>query len=62
MEQGSVSVRSSLPAFLIVGLSYQHLWWYPKEGRRESLLRPGGMYDGYRCLNCGTVVIPAEPG
>lgn len=60
MEKGSVSVKGSLPSFLVVGLSYQSLWWYPAEGRREKLLKPGPLYDAFRCSNCGTVTIPAE--
>ena len=60
MEKGTVAVRGSLPSFLVVGLSYQNLCWYPEEGGREKLLRSGSGYDAFRCSSCGTVVIPTD--
>ncbi len=60
VETGRVRIRSTLPSVLAVGLSVQHLWWFRDDGRREKLLKAGRLYEAYRCMRCGTLVVPAR--
>lgn len=60
MSKGSVQVKGTFPAFLLIGLSYQHLWWKSNDGGRYRLLNSGQKRSAWRCPTCGTVVVPFE--
>jgi hypothetical protein len=60
LEAGKVELHSTISGFLMWGESSEHLWWYDKEDQRDQLIESGGGKLAYRCLQCGTVVLPSQ--
>lgn len=60
MERGYATVVDSLPGFLLVGLSWMHLWWMDaarsKSSRVKVIARNGERWSD-RCPRCETVVV-----
>jgi hypothetical protein len=61
LEAGTVAIRASLLSFLLVGWSYENLWFRPPRGERKAVLQSGESRYGWRCEACGFVGI-AAPG
>jgi hypothetical protein len=60
MDRGFAEVVDSLPAFFVVGLSWQHLWWSDEERTRSSrrkIIESRGSRWSDRCPRCETVVV-----
>ena len=61
MDPGQAQVKGSLLGFLIVGLSYQHLYFRADEASlREKIIPSGGKRSAYYCRQCQGLFI--EPG
>jgi hypothetical protein len=65
MRDGFYAVRSSVWRYLVVGLSWESLWFYPvvdeRTGKRELALNSGPARWGFKCSTCGASVIPGPP-
>lgn len=58
MEPGRVAVHGTFWGALLVGMSYQHCWFQPLDGRPEIVVvDSGGAHTGCRCPQCGFVGI-----
>ena len=58
MAPGRLRVKGSLPGFLFVGFSWQHLWWSdPDDNRRsrEQVIVSGDQRPADRCVTCGMI-------
>ncbi len=61
METGTVSVHGTFWGFLLVGWSYQHVWFKGAGDKEEIVVRSGRAKIGYRCPACGfTGVAPGR--
>lgn len=61
---GQLRIRGTIPGFLVIGLSYQHLWWTDPEGSRASrevVLDSGDEISAGRCPECGLVAFVPRP-
>jgi hypothetical protein len=52
---GQLSVKGTMPGFLLVGLSWQHLWWTDADGSRERILGSGETCSAGECPSCGLI-------
>ena len=64
MVSGGVQIHGSCMTFLLVGVSWQHLW-FSREGKKQKILASSWSREGYprkafRCGNCGGVFILDE--
>jgi hypothetical protein len=58
MVPGLLGVRGTVPGFLFVGFSWQHLWWSDPEdsrGSRQKVIGSGGERFADRCVACGMI-------
>lgn len=61
IKLGSVSVEGSIVGFLVYGLSHQHCIFKSQENDEKVIaIETGDQKSGYRCTNCGLVVIEAK--
>jgi len=56
LSDGSLVVKGTVLSFLLVGLSWQHLWWQGKDGLKQPILEPGRPAPAFRCPSCSTFV------
>jgi hypothetical protein len=52
---GQLSIKGTMPGFVFVGFSWQHLWWTSTDGSRERLLDSGERCTAGECPSCGLV-------
>jgi hypothetical protein len=58
MVPGLLRVKGSVPGFLLVGFSWQHLWWSDADESRDSrqkVMLSGEQRRAQRCVSCGTI-------
>ena len=58
MVPGRLRVKGSLAGLLLVGMSWQHLWWSdPDESRdsRQKVIVSGNQRPAVRCIDCGMI-------
>jgi len=58
MVPGVLRVKGTVPGFLFVGFSWQHLWWSdPDETRasRQKVIASGDGCWANRCVDCGMI-------
>ena len=61
MDPGEAQIKGSMLGFLVVGLSYQHLYFKAAEGSmREKIISSGGKRLAHYCRQCQGLFI--EPG
>ena len=64
MVSGSLFIKGTLPRFLLIGLSWQSLWF--REGSptgrmpKERILDWGELRHGWVCRACGMTVVAPE--
>jgi hypothetical protein len=63
MMPGTASVKGTLLGFIVIGLSYQHLWFRRLNGGGEEvIIRSRGDRPGHQCSQCGAVIIQGDRG
>ena len=61
LEVGNVAVHGTFWGWILVGWSYQQLWFQPHLGEERRVLQSGESRQGWRCADCGFVGV-ASPG
>jgi DNA-directed RNA polymerase subunit RPC12/RpoP len=61
LEAGAVAVQGTFWGWVMVGWSYQQLWFRPRLGEQRRVLESGESRRGWRCADCGFVGV-AAPG
>jgi hypothetical protein len=59
MSEGHPKVEGTVLGFLIVGLSWQHLWFLPRDKaqQKKKVIESGTSKQAYECSKCKTMVI-----
>jgi len=52
MEAGRAQVKGTILGFLLVGLSYQHLYFLPSQGAKEKIIPSRGIRPAHYCRQC----------
>ena len=60
MLKGDVQVRGTFWEFLFVGLSSQHLFFSPDEGKRQRVMESADVHHAHQCESCGCVLVEPE--